>query len=32
MIGANLHEFPMIGNSFGPGISVYGFASIVLDF
>lgn len=24
MIGAKRHEFPMIGNSFGPGISEYG--------
>lgn len=30
MIGANLQEFPIIGSSFGPGISEYGLALLLL--
>lgn len=31
MIGAKRHEFPMIGNSFGPGISEYGRVELLFD-
>lgn len=31
MIGAKRHEFPMIGSSFGPGISEYGRVGLSFD-